>query len=1635
MAVVPGRQVIVHLTLLPHVLDWVTAATIKAINATEIGTRLDGEVLDTLPKYGVRLRCALPSSSAGSRVLCFCPSNRNADKDAGDRAGEEALRELKAGTSTKCRVLGRDLLAGALIVTRRPYDLQDDTLVSVTELEPGQLISGEIVRVTDFGVFVKLSEYIQGLVHLRQLTDVPLASVSKKHQVGTKLKCRVLKVIPEKRQVALTAKKSLVKDKFQLVRFDQARKDMIVTGYVATIKDFGAIVSFYGDAHGLIPKEEMELDEAPAVGMSVRCRIASLNRKRQRIGLSVDMDGGKEPQEFEDADGEGGSAFTAMPGNLVEDVVAERSLPEGVLVKFTTKQGSTNDAPAALGFIPTPHLSDNLDQAKTRHAAVSAALSAGTLDAEVLKLGQGVVLAKRFHPKREAGGEAPEGDVPWATLLSVKPTLYLSAQEAAFPTELGQVQESRLYTGYVKDVMDFGVVVSIGAFKVAGVAPKHQLAERFLERPSDEFVKGQTVRALVSRVEADKKRFAVDLRPAVVTAADSPLLRREAEALRLYFQLRATLSSDEPSEPWQSLRPGVVLDATVKTEKPYGVLLSLNKYPDLTALALTENMPSPLPNLQPGTKLKCAVLDFDTQSKIVDVSLQAALVDANSNELLGAQTSKQKKKKSNAAELGDGTGAKVELMEVNALPALQKPAYTVLWVQEPPGIVFVPPWTKQRWAKPLPTFMHCIPVRQGVYDRCIARCPVGATSGKSKKSAKAGVPKILRPAEELTIGSPVTMRVQAVRGLQVLCAAPVDIRGHVHATQLVDASSTTQGLRALEGISKGKTLEARVLQMQQHGEGSRGKVWHLELTCRPSLMQAKDASDYEAAVVKWPALKPGRQVQAAICEIRKNIIWVELSPNIRGQVQLLDATTDLSALKAPADHFQVGQVFSATVLRSVRAQKQLDLSFVSGYEGPAKLGKTLAKLVKIEDARGRGVAASFRLPGRRRGFVHITELFDFWAQFPLRRLKQGSFYEVTVLQGDADADPDEGEATAEGARAELSLRPSLVHGTAASAEEKRPVQISDVKVGQKLSGYVVNANDKGVFVALSRTLVGRIKLRALSDQVVLKDSVSQLHPIGSLLRDMNVVEVDAENKRIELSLRKGNQEGRLTADQLSVGDVVSGRVKMVQNYGLFLHLDNSSVDALVHKSEVSDSPSVSLDSFKAGMPVPRAKVLKVEGGKVWCGIKPSLFEDDGDLSDDDDLDLDMSADEGGDDEDDDDAAGEGDADVEDASKSRKRAAEEVAPAQKKAQPAADSDDEVPWAHSAAGAGVAPSADAAFRFAEFKVEDGGSGSEDEGVSDADGDGDDNDGAGRPTKRQKKAQKAKEEKEIQKREVENADGEWAKDPRSVEDFERLLLTQGDTSIVWIRYMAFHLKMSDLEKARQVAERAVKHVGFSEAKERFNVWVAYMNMECTFGTDQTAEALFKRAASHNDAKKTHMQLARIHERNKKPDLATKVYDICCRKFPQSKKVWLAFLTFLYDRGDLEGGRKTLPKCLAALPRRKHPVVVSKAALLEYHKGSKERGRSIFEGLLDSYPKRTDLWSVYLDAHIGAYTPPKAAKADLAEIRGLMERCCTMRLKAAKMRFFFKRWLDFEKKWGDAESQELVRTKAREFVESQGS
>jgi rRNA biogenesis protein RRP5 len=90
-----------------------------------------------------------------------------------------------------------------------------------------------------------------------------------------------------------------------------------------------------------------------------------------------------------------------------------------------------------------------------------------------------------------------------------------------------------------------------------------------------------------------------------------------------------------------------------------------------------------------------------------------------------------------------------------------------------------------------------------------------------------------------------------------------------------------------------------------------------------------------------------------------------------------------------------------------------------------------------------------------------------------------------------------------------------------------------------------------------------------------------------------------------------------------------------------------------------------------------------------------------------------------------------------------------------------------------------------------------------------------------------------------------------PETPADFERMLVTSPNSSVIWIRFMAYWLYNNELAKAREVAEKALKRIDIREQNEKKNVWVAYMNMENTYGTKESLIAVFRRALAHSDPK----------------------------------------------------------------------------------------------------------------------------------------------------------------------------------------
>ncbi|KAK2815754.1 hypothetical protein Q5P01_026221 [Channa striata] len=309
-----------------------------------------------------------------------------------------------------------------------------------------------------------------------------------------------------------------------------------------------------------------------------------------------------------------------------------------------------------------------------------------------------------------------------------------------------------------------------------------------------------------------------------------------------------------------------------------------------------------------------------------------------------------------------------------------------------------------------------------------------------------------------------------------------------------------------------------------------------------------------------------------------------------------------------------------------------------------------------------------------------------------------------------------------------------------------------------------------------------------------------------------------------------------------------------------------------------------------------------------------------------------------------------------------------------------------------------------------------------------DGEDEDTSNKPQKKSRhelEQEKKAAEKALTQREAELMDPNLC--PQDAAAFERLLLGSPNSSLLWLQYMAHHLQATQIEQARAVAERALKTISFREEQEKLNVWVALLNLENMYGTEESLKKVFERALQFCEPMPVYQHLADIYAKSSKTKEAEGLYKSMVKRFRQNKAVWLSYGTFLLQQGQSDAANAVLQRALKSLPAKESVDVIAKFAQLEFRYGDVEKGRTMFDKVLTSYPKRTDLWSVFIDLMV--------KHGSQKEVRALFDQVIHLSVSVKKIKFFFKRYLEYEKKHGSPQSVQAVKEKAMEFVEAKGS
>lgn len=207
---------------------------------------------------------------------------RVADGDK-DRILEE-LRKL-VGTRISVMIISAVPKEGKLIFSEKDPETKEKEKI-VGKYEIGDTLDGTVTGVVDFGVFVKVEEGLEGLVHISEIDWSLVEDPRALYKVGDKVKVKVIEIKDNKISLSLKA----LKENPWKGAEKKYKKDSVVDGVIIKFNRHGALASVEEGIAGLVHVSEFGSEEklraALELGKSYKFKITLFDAKDQKMTLS-----------------------------------------------------------------------------------------------------------------------------------------------------------------------------------------------------------------------------------------------------------------------------------------------------------------------------------------------------------------------------------------------------------------------------------------------------------------------------------------------------------------------------------------------------------------------------------------------------------------------------------------------------------------------------------------------------------------------------------------------------------------------------------------------------------------------------------------------------------------------------------------------------------------------------------------------------------------------------------------------------------------------------------------------------------------------------------------------------------------------------------------------------------------------------------------------------------------------------------------------------------------------------------------------------------------------------------------------------------------------------------------------------
>jgi small subunit ribosomal protein S1 len=223
------------------------------------------------------------------------------------------------------------LILSERAAAREARDVLKERLID--ELEVGEVRSGHVISLADFGAFVDIGG-ADGLVHSSEISWKRVSHPSEVLKVGQKVQVKVLSLDRKRKRISLSLRE-LEADPWEdiVAKFQEGQ---LILGRITKLTKFGAFASLVDageyEIEGLIHISELSdrriehPREIVAEGQEVTLRIVNIDRERRRIGLSLkkvdsteyaELDWKVAMQEIQEV--EGSEAGQEQVGQLASD--------------------------------------------------------------------------------------------------------------------------------------------------------------------------------------------------------------------------------------------------------------------------------------------------------------------------------------------------------------------------------------------------------------------------------------------------------------------------------------------------------------------------------------------------------------------------------------------------------------------------------------------------------------------------------------------------------------------------------------------------------------------------------------------------------------------------------------------------------------------------------------------------------------------------------------------------------------------------------------------------------------------------------------------------------------------------------------------------------------------------------------------------------------------------------------------------------------------------------------------------------------------------------------------------------------------------------------------------------------------